>query len=129
MTYPTRLALASLPFFLAVLPAACTQAPPPAARPTRAPGAAGDALLDELPGQEKVVAKLPIVKREHDDFQAVTDALSETAGRAYDDLGELGEADASLDLADTSLPAGERAAREAVAASTRDALLTESGEE
>jgi hypothetical protein len=113
-----------------LLASACAQTrPPPAAQPAGAPGGSGYALLYELLGQEKDVSKLLIVKREHDDFEAVIDAISETAGRAYDDLGELGEADPSLNLSDTRLPAGERAAREAVAASTRDALLTESGEE
>jgi hypothetical protein len=127
MRTPTRLFLVLLPLFLA---SACAQTrPPPDAQPAGAPGGSGYALLYELLGQEKDVSKLLIVKRERDDFEAVIDAIAETAGRAYDDLGELGEADPSLNLTDTRLPAGERAAREAISASKRNALLTESGGE
>jgi hypothetical protein len=127
MRPPTRLSLVFLPLFLAT---ACAQTrPPPAAEPAGAPGGSGYALLYELLGQEKDVSKLLIVKRERDDFEAVIDAIAETAGRAYEDLGELGETDPSLNLSDTRLPAGERAARESISASKRNALLTENGEE
>jgi hypothetical protein len=127
MRTPTRLFLVLLPLLLAT---ACAQTrPPPAPEPAGAPGGSGYALLYELLGQEKDVSKLLIVKRERDDFEAVIDAIAETAGRAYEDLGELGEADPSLNLTDTRLPAGERAARESISASKRNALLTENGEE
>jgi hypothetical protein len=126
MTNQSRLATA----FLLLLGTACAQTPPPpAAKPASAPGGTGYALLYELLGQEKDVSKLLIVKRERDDFEAVIDAISEAAGRAHEELGELGEADRALNLTDTGLPAGERAARESIAASKRDALLTEGGEE
>ena len=113
-----------------------SSSPPPAPRRRRprhgragAPGGTGYALLYDLLKDEKDVSKLLIVKRERDDFEAVIDAISETATRAYEELGELGEADPGLNLTDTGLPAGERSARETIAASKRDALLTESGEE
>jgi hypothetical protein len=124
MTTPTRLSLCLLPFLFA-----CAQAAPPAARPEGAPGGTGYALLYELLGQERNVSKLLIVKRERDDFETVIEAISETAERAYEELGELGEADPSLNIADGALPAGELAARASVTASQTEALLTESGEE
>jgi hypothetical protein len=110
--------------------ASCATPPPePPARTGGAPTAHGYALLYELLGQEKDVSKLLIVKREADDFEAVIDAISKVAGRAYEDLTELGEADPGLNLTDNGLPAGERAARESVASASQKALLTESGEE
>jgi hypothetical protein len=109
--------------------AACATPEPQAARRTGAPSDHGYALLYELLGQEKDVSTLLIVKRERDDFAAIIDAISEVTGKAYEQLGELGEADPGLNLADTGLPAGERAAREAIAKTKRNALLTENGEE
>jgi hypothetical protein len=126
MTNPPLFALASIAF-LSALGCASEAPPPPPAK--GAPSAHGYALLYEILGQEKDVSKLLVVKRERDDFEAVIDSISEVTGKAYDDLGELGKADRSLDLTDNGLPAGERAAREAIAASKRNALLTENGEE
>ena len=129
MRTPTRLFLVFLPLLLASACAQTQTRPPPAAQPAGAPGGAGYALLYELLGQEKNVSKLLVVKRERDDFEAVIDAISEAAGRAHDALGELGEADPALNLTDMRLPAGERAAREAIESYKTKTLLTESGEE
>jgi hypothetical protein len=114
---------------LALWIAACATPEPPAVRRTGAPSDHGYALLYELLGQEKDVSTLLVVKRERDDFEAVIDAISEVTGKAYEELGELGEADPTLNLTDSGLPAGERAAREAIAKTKRNALLTENGEE
>jgi hypothetical protein len=108
----------------------CASPPPtPPPRAGGAPGSHGYALLYELLGQEKDVDKLLVVKRERDDFEAVIDAIAEVSARAYEDLGELGEADPGLNLTDTGLPAGERAAREAIESAKTKTLLTENGEE
>ena len=126
MMNPPTFAWISLAFLSAL---GCASAPPPPPPSGGAPSAHGYALLYEILGQEKDVSKLLVVKRERDDFEAVINSISEVTGKAYDDLGELGEANRSLNLTDNGLPAGERAAREAIAASKRNALLTENGEE
>jgi hypothetical protein len=125
MTQHTTVLIGTLGLWIA----ACATPQPEAAPRTGAPSDHGYALLYELLGQEKDVSKLLVVKREHDDFEAIIDAISEVTGKAYEELGKLGKADPTLNLADTGLPAGERAAREVIAKTKRNALLTENGEE
>jgi hypothetical protein len=115
--------------FVALSCAACAAPPPPAPVARGVAGGTGYALLYDLLGQEKDVDKLLIIKTEHDDFQAIIDAIAERTGRAYEELGALGEADPALNLSDPGLPAGEVAARDAIKAAKQKSLLTENGEE
>lgn len=94
-----------------------------------APSGHGYALLYELLGQERQVSMLLVVKGERDALERVIDDIAEVCADAYEELGELAEADPRLDLADTGLPAEERKTREAIAATRRDQLLAASGSE
>jgi hypothetical protein len=89
----------------------------------------GYALLYEILGQERQVAKLLLIKVERDDLQTIIDAIAETSGQAHERLEALAEADPSLNLTDTGLPREEVRTREAIAATRQDQLLAASGRE
>ena len=89
----------------------------------------GYALLYEVLGQERQVAKLLLIKKERKALESVIEAIAETCGKAYERLDALAKADPSLDLADTGLPIEEVRTRQAIAATRRDQLLAASGGE
>ena len=102
---------------------------PSPAREVRASSGHGYALLYEMLGQEREVAKLLLIKMERDALEAVIRPIAETCGEAYERLEALGKADPGLDLVDTGLPLEEVRTRKAIAATRRDQLLAASGRE
>lgn len=87
----------------------------------------GYALLYEILGQERQIARLLLVKVERDDLEAVVDDIAETCDLAYARLEQLAAEDPGLDLTDTGLPAEERKTRELIAATRRERLLAATG--
>jgi hypothetical protein len=108
---------------------------PPEAASAASPGdvsgldQTGYALLFDLLGDEKDVAKIRFIKHPR---PAVTELLKEIArvsGDAHKQLERFGKADKSLNLVDQGLPAGEVAARKAISKTKTKALLSSKGKE
>lgn len=108
----------------------CTPADEPARKhDARGSSGHGYAILHEILGQERQVAKLLLVKLERDELETVIDAIAKTCDEAYDRLEKFAKADRGLDLVDTGLPRDEVQTRQAMAATWRERLLAASGRE
>jgi hypothetical protein len=94
-----------------------------------APSGHGYALLYEILGQERQVARLLLIKVERDALGTIIRAIAETCDEAYERLELLAKADPGLDLTDTGLPSEEVRTRQAIAATRREQLLAASGRE
>jgi len=112
-----------------VLGCASGSAPPAAELPASPAPSRGYALLYALMSQEKQLSKLLIIKSEREDFGALVQDIADTCERAHERLEELAEADPSLDLADTGLPAVEIDNRKAIQSARTKQLMAASGEE
>jgi hypothetical protein len=112
---------------LAIAMLGCAAHPAPGPPPAKGRSGHGWALLHELLGNEKDVAKLLVIKQAPKPLEQTIDAISDLAREAYARLDELADAAPAVDLTDTGLPADERRARDAIAAMRRDQLLAASG--
>ena len=108
----------------------CASAGEPSRTPVaRASSGHGYALLYEMLGQERQVAKLLLIKSERDSLGTVIHAIAEACDKAYERLEALAKADPGLDLANAGLPSEEVRTRLAIAATRREQLLAASGSE
>jgi hypothetical protein len=99
-------------------------------RPTgKAQDAHGYALLYDLLGDEKDVAKLRFIKHQRPELKQLVKEISARCGEAHKRLEAFAKADTSLNLKDLGLPADEVAARKAISKYKEKALLTEQGKE
>ncbi|MDB6113007.1 MAG: hypothetical protein JWR69_4757 [Pedosphaera sp.] len=86
-------------------------------------------LLHQLLSDEKDVSLLRFIKREQSDVKILVKKIATASGTGAKQLEEFARQDPSLDLADTRLPPGEAATREAIAATKQKELLGQSGDE
>jgi hypothetical protein len=86
-------------------------------------------LLDDLLGQEKNVSKILIIKHNSEALGKLIKAISKTSGEGADQLEELAKKDPSLNLKALQLPAGEKAARDAMSKTKEHELLFTSDEQ
>lgn len=86
-------------------------------------------LLHQLLDQQKKVALLRFVKQEEDDIRKLIKKISASSGDGAQLLEKYAKDDPSIHLDDLRLPPGEEAARAAIAASRKQELLSQTGEE
>jgi hypothetical protein len=104
-------------------PSAATESPPTSADHT------GYALLFDLLGDEKDVAKLRFIKHPRPPVTDLLKEISRVSGEAHKQLEHFGKADRTLNLKDQRLPAGEVIARQAISKTKQKALLSSKGKE
>jgi len=119
----------TLAYVLLAASLGCASSSAPSRTPAVHSSGHGYALLYEILGQERQVAKLLLIKVERDDLETIIDAIAETSDRAHARLEALAEADPGLDLTDTGLPLEEVRTRLAIAATRKEQLLAASGRE
>jgi hypothetical protein len=85
-------------------------------------------LLYDLLGDEKNVSKVLIIKGNREELHNLIKAISATAGIAAKQLEQLAKTDPTLNLHALELPAGEKAARDAISKTKEKELLFSSGE-
>jgi hypothetical protein len=86
-------------------------------------------LLYQLLSDERHVSKLLLVKSESRPVNHLIKRISDAAAEGADRLKDFAKKEASLNLAVEDLPPGERATRQAIAATKRKQLLKSSGAE
>jgi hypothetical protein len=86
-------------------------------------------LLYDLLGDEKNVSKLLIIKRDRRELHDVIKRISVASGKAREEMETLARDDRTFDLKQTSLPPGEKAARESISSARTKELLHASGPE
>ena len=89
----------------------------------------GYALLFELLGDEKNVAKLLIIKRERAELRDLIRDIAQRCGTAHEELERFAKADRGLNLKTNGLPAVEIGTRDAIGKTKAKQLLAESGKE
>lgn len=119
----------SLAFGLGCRTAAPEVAKPEKIRATQTTRSNCYSLLYDLLGDERNVSKILIIKSERVELKDLIKRISETAGRGADQIKAFAQADATLSLETTMLPAGEKATRDAIAKSRTHELLHTSGQE
>jgi len=92
-------------------------------------GEHGYALLFDLLGDEKDVAKLRIIKRERDELKNFIKEVSRVSGEAHKKLQEFGKNDGRLNLKAMGLPSAEVETRKAISQTKEKALLGSTGKE
>jgi len=92
-------------------------------------GANSFVLLYQLLEQEKNVSKLLLVKRERVELKRLIKKISSASAQGAKTLEKFAKQDGGLPLKQSSLPAGEMATREAIAATRTKELLSASGDE
>src|SRR5262249_54647970 len=97
--------------FFAAKSAAASESATSKPRETVNPDSTGYALLFDLLGDEKNVAKIRFIKRPRPAMTELLKQISKVSGDAHKQLEQLAKADKSLDLVDPRLPMGEIAAR------------------
>jgi hypothetical protein len=85
------------------------------------------ALLYQLLGDEKDVSKLLIIKRDRRELHQVIKSVASTSDAARKALEKLARGDNTLNLKDTALPPGEKAARASESKTRQGELLHASG--
>jgi len=86
-------------------------------------------LLHQLLDQEKDLNILHFIKSEHPDLQNLMKRIAAASGTGSKLLEELSQKDPSIRLQDLRLPPGEIAVRDAIAATERNSLLSQTGDE
>ena len=86
-------------------------------------------LLHDLLGDEKNVSKLLIIKHDGKEFNELIKHISSVSGVAVRSLEEMAKADPTIDLKQSNLPPGDKAAREAQSKATAKELLRSSGDD
>ena len=89
----------------------------------------GYALLADLVGDEKDVAKLRFIKRERPELKALLLEIAATNRAAFKALEQFAKADPTLNLKDQGLPAADAAARKAVSKYKEKAILSNKGKD
>jgi len=89
----------------------------------------GYALLFDLLGDEKDVAKIRFIKHPRPGVTTLLKEISRVSSDAHKQLELLGKADKSLNLTDPRLPKGEVMARKAISKTKTKALLSSKGKE
>ena len=89
----------------------------------------GYALLFDLLGDEKDVAKIRFIKHPRSAVTELLKEISRISGDAHKQLERFGKADKNLNLADQRLPMGEVMARNAISKAKQKALLSSKGKE
>jgi hypothetical protein len=89
----------------------------------------GYALIYELMGKEKKVAKLLIIKRERPELGALIKEIAARCEVAHKDLEALAKADPSLNIKDIGLPVAEVQTRGSISKVHAKELLAEGGKE
>lgn len=84
-------------------------------------------LLAELLNQQKRVGLLLLIKREENDVRLLVRRIAAASSEGAALLERFAQEDPSLSLQDTWLPPGEAETREAIALTTRERLLEQSG--
>src|ERR1700694_607743 len=82
----------------------------------------GYALLFDLMGDEKDVAKLRFIKHERPELKELVKEISRTCGEAHKQLQAFGKGDAGLNLKSPGLPAAEVDTRKAIGKTKEKAL-------
>ena len=104
-------------------PAAASEPAASKQRETINPDSTGYALLFDLLGDEKNVAKIRFIKRPRPAMTELLKEISQVSGDAHKRLEQFAKADKSLNLVDPHLPMGEIAARKAISKTKEKALL------
>jgi hypothetical protein len=86
-------------------------------------------LLYQLLDAQKDVSILRFIKPEQADVKALVIRIAKTSGAGAAQLKQLAAEDASISLNNLELPPGEVSTRDAIASTTKNALLGETGEE
>jgi hypothetical protein len=102
-----------------------------------APGSSGEqstrnngySLLHQVLDEEKDVSMLRFIKLEDSDVKNLVNRIAATSETGSKLLEDLASHDPSIVLNDTGLPPGEMSARAAIAATERDELLSQTGNE
>jgi hypothetical protein len=102
---------------------------PPGSRTNAAAHTFGYALLYELLGDEKDVAKLRFIKRPRAGITDLLKEISRVTGDAHKQLERYGKNDHTLDLKYNGLPTAEVMTREAIGKSKAKALLSSKGKQ
>ena len=89
----------------------------------------GYALLYDLMGDEKDVAKIRFIKRPRPEMTGLLKEISAASKKAHQQLELFGKMDPSLKLKELGLPVGESAAREAISKTKEKALLSSKGKD
>jgi hypothetical protein len=107
-------------------------------KPTSAPASSGGAtnldqggyaLLFDLLGDEKDVAKIRFIKHPRPGITKLLKEISRVSSEAHKQLGLFGKADKSLNLTDPRLPGGETMTRKAISKTKQKTLLSSKGKE
>lgn len=107
----------------------------PTANPTNdaavwpTPDNGGYALLFDLLGDEKDVAKIRFIKHPRPAMTELLKEISRTSNEAYKQLEAFGKSDRSLNLKAMHLPMGEVNARKAISKQKEKMLLSSKGKE
>ncbi len=105
----------------------CVSSPTPSTResdPTPGVGSHGYALLFDLLGDERNVAKLLIIKSERAELRELIKEIAEQSAKAHKQLEEFGKADSRLNLNALGLPAAEVETRQSISKAHGKQLLT-----
>jgi hypothetical protein len=86
-------------------------------------------LLHQLLAEEQDVSMLRLIKREDSKVKALINQIATTSAVGAKLLEEFAKHDPSIKLDDLRLPAGEAATREAIAATKKKELLSQTGYE
>jgi hypothetical protein len=86
-------------------------------------------LLHQLLDEQKDVSMLRFIKEEHSDIKTLTKKIAATSKAGSKLLEQFASRDPSITLDDIRLPLGEAATRDAIAATKKHELLSQTGAE
>jgi hypothetical protein len=87
----------------------------------------GYSLLHQLLAEQKDVSLLRFIRPEHDDVKELVKKIATASGTGASLLEKFARDDPSINLDDIRLPPGEVATRDAIAATKKSELLSQSG--
>jgi hypothetical protein len=85
-------------------------------------------LLHQLLDEQKDVSMLRFIKKEHSDVKDLIKRIATASGTGSKLLEEFAKHDPSINLQDFRLPPGEAATRDAIAATKKKELLSQTGD-
>ena len=88
----------------------------------------GYSLLHQLLDEQKDVSLLRFIRPEHDDVKELVKKIATTSGTGATLLEEFARDDSAIRLDDIGLPPAELATRDAIAATKKKELLSQSGD-
>jgi hypothetical protein len=106
---------------------------PPAVSPTGSSASQSTrnncySLLHQLLDEQKDVSMLRFIKKEHSDVKDLINRIAADSGTGSKLLEEFAKHDPSINLQDLRLPPGEAATRDAIAATKKKDLLSQTGD-